>query len=596
MTSPDHPENSTRARLGRFLSRLLALGFRDAWWHLLDLLETRRWLRRLLYATVAFAILGTAAAIWVYPWWRQRTVVSMSRQWLEAGRLDHASTSIQEALKVAPENPESWKLAAELARTLGNHESALRYSQKAIALAPANNDLIIAWAADALLANQIDESDRALATLPGDALEKSAHAQRIAGELARRRAQFTAARDHFEKALRIDGPATAINEVPLGVILLNARDPAERQRGIDLLASWTTNVEWGANALRTLLGDALLRDDRTAMLRWADALRAHPRCTLGDIPNCLHALSLTDESRFADALAAMQRYHAKDPANISLLISWLNQIGRSREAVRWADTLPVALTRQPPAAVGLAESLRQCSEWQKLQTLSAGADWGRDLESVRLAYALKAARQLGDTSLARELWSTLQTRAATDGERTLFTADALYSWDLRDEAVALLWDASDEPGIAFNALGTLARHYQVSNDATGQYRVFKRLHSLRATDADIANNYAYFATLTGRDLRPAEELAAQNHRRFPRNPSYLATYALVLATQNRAADALALFSTATLDWRTTPVITLAYGITLAEIGQKSEARTVLASLAPSSLCQEESLLIANAIR
>lgn len=596
MNKPDHPENAKVARLRRTLSKISSFELRDAWWHMLDFLEKRRALRLALYVASVVVILGTVATIWVYPWWRQRTVVSMSRQWLEAGRLDHASETIQEAIKVAPEIPETWKLAADLARRLGNHGNALGYSKKAVELAPTNADFVITWAADGLLANQPEESDRALARLDPAVFAHSAHAQRIAGELARRRAQLTEARDHFETALRIDGPHTAINEVPLGVILLNARNPAERQRGIDLLTGWTTSVEWGANALRTLLGDAILRGDRAAMLRWADALRAHPRCTLGDIPNCLRALSQADESRFAEVLAVMEKHHAGDSANISILVSWLNQIGRSREAVRWTEMLPASLTRQPPAVVSIAEALRQSAEWTRLLSLTSGGDWGRDLESVRLSYALKAARETRQTTQARELWSTLQTRATTDGERTLFAADALYSWGLREEAVTMLWNAADEPGIAINALGTLARHYQVQKDAAGQYRVFKRLHSLRSSDPDIANNYAFFATLTGQDLRQAEELSAKNHRQFPGNAVYLATYALVLATQNRAGDALALFKTAALDWRTTPVITLAYGITLAGSQQKAEARTVLASLDPETLTPVEVDLIAQALR
>jgi tetratricopeptide (TPR) repeat protein len=595
MNTPDNSENSTKARLGRLLSRLLAFEFRDAWWHLLDLVEKRRAVRRLLYVIIAFTIMGIVSALWIYPWWRQRTAVGMARQWLEAGRLDHASESIQEALQVAPNQPESWKLAADLARLLGNHESALGYSKKAVELAPTNIDLTITWAADALLANHPEESDRALAALPADVLAQSAHTQRIAGELARRRAQFTEARDHFENALRIDGPNTAIDEIPLGVILLNARDSTERQRGIDLLARWSTSVEWGANALRTLLGDALLHNDHPAMLRWADALRAHPRCTLGDIPNCLRALSIADESRFSEVLAMLEKKHAIDPANIAILVSWLNQIGRSREAAEWIKTLPPALTQKPPAAVSAAESLRMQSDWSGLFSLTVDADWGRDLEALRLAYALRAARGTGHTDTARSLWTTLQTRSTTDGERTLFTADSLYAWGLQDESLALLWNAVDEPGIAINALATLARHYQVERNATGQYRAFKQLHSLRANDPDITNNYIFFATLTGNDLRQSEELAAKNHRQFPENPAYLATYALVLTTQNRPADALVLFQTASPDWKTNPVTTLAYGLTLAGTERKAEARKVLKSLIPNTLTKEESALIAKAI-
>lgn len=594
MTPPDHSEDNAGPRLRRALSRLASFEFRDAWWQFLDVLEARRALRRTLYAAGVLAILGVVASVWIYPWWRQRTAVSMARQWLAAGRLDHASETIQQALKVAPDLPESWKLAADLARRLGNYDSALTYSRKAAELAPADLDLVLAWASDGLLANQPEEAETALASLPAATLAPSALAQRIAGELARRRRDFDTARARFEDAVRLDGPS-AVNEVPLGVVLLNARDPALRRRGEALLSRWTTDPEWGANASRTLLQDAIARDDRTAMFTWAESLRTHPRCTLGDIPNCLLALSRTNETRFAEVLSVLEKNHAGDSANAALLISWLNQIGRARDAVRWMQNLDPSLIAKPPAAVGAAESLRQVGDWSALLARAQAADWGRDLDPVRLAYALLAARRSGRTDIARDLWDTLQARATTDGGRTLFIADSLYAWDLREDALTLLWSASDLPDIAFQALGTLARHYQIERDAAGQYRVFKRLHSLRPRDSSIANNYALFSALTGSDLRIAEQIAAENFRQAPANLAFRSTYALVLCVQNRPQEALVLLQSVIAGGNINPVVALPYGLALAATRQKSEARSVLASLPSETLTKEETALIGKAL-
>jgi Tfp pilus assembly protein PilF len=593
MNSPDNPENSKGARLARLMARVRALEFRDAWWQLLDVLEKRRALRRLLYAVGAVIILGTVAAIWVYPWWRQRTAVGMARQWLEAGRLDHASTSIQEALQVAPNQPESWKLAADLARRLGNETSAARYSRHAAELAPGQPDLALAWASDALLADSPEDSQKALGTLHSSVIGQSAHAQRILGELARRRLELDDARTHFENALRIEGPL-AINEVPLGVVLLKAREPTLRQRGLDLLAKWSRDPAWGANTSRTLLQDAIIRNDHPAMRTWAETLRAHPRCTLGDIPNCLLALSKTDEARFSEVLAVMEKNHAVDSGNIALLISWLNQIGRSREAVQWMKTLPPELTRQPPAAVGVAESLRMQSDWTALLEWTE-ADWGPHLEPILLAYKLKAAHEAKRSELEQSLWATLQSRAPTDGGRTLFTADTLLVWGLRDQAVTLLWIAVELPDVSIKALGTLARLYQVERDALGQFQVFKRLHSLRPRDRSITNNYALFAALTGNDPRQAEESAKENFTAEPANIAYRATYALVLCTQNHAGEALALLKPAIENSETRPVIALAYGLALAGTQQKAAARTVLSTIPDATLSSQERSLITAAL-
>ena len=581
-------------KAGDWLKRKAAFDLRDQWWRLLDLIETNRKLRRTLYAVVVTVILTTLTMMWIYPWWNQRNVISIARGWLAAGRLDHAAEAVQKALEVAPERPESWQVAASLARLGSNKSRAVDCSRHAASLMQGNADLILQWAADALLDNQLEETERALATLPNTSLAASPYAQRMLGEIARRRGEFSTARTHFETALQLDGPLP-IDEVPLGTILLNAHNEADRKRGLDLLGKWTTNVEWGANVLRTLLADALIHDDRPAMLRWADTLRAHPRCTLGDIPNCLLALSKTDEKRFAEVLAIMEKNHAGDSGNIALLLSWLNQIGRSGEAIQWVKKLPPALTKKLPASVGVSESFRQLADWSALLSWTRDADWGTDLESLRLAYALQAARQLNQTSLAQELWTTLQSRATSDGGRTLFTADTLYGWGLRDNAITLLWAIADQPEIAIQALGTLARHYQVERDATGQYRIFQRLHSLRADDPSIANNYAFFATLTGDDLRAVEQIASGNFKKFPDSVAYRATYALVLCTQNRATEALEILKPVADQWKNSSVIALPYGLALAGTQQKAEARIVLASLALDTLTDKEATLVKHAI-
>ncbi len=593
--SPDSdPAPSRMGRLLSWIKRRAAFDAREQWWHLLDLIEEKRQVRWTLYAVISAVILSAVAAVWIYPWWHQRNAISIARGWLVAGRLDHAADAVKDALDVAPENPESWQLAAALARLNGNKSRAVDCSRHAAALRPGNSDLTLEWAADALKDNQPEEAEKALATLPDVTLAASPHAQRMFGEIARLRGDLSTARDHFEAALKLDGPLP-IDEVPLGIVLLNARDKDERQRGLDLLAKWSPDREWGANALRILLSDAVIHDDRPAMLRWADALRAHPRCTLGDIPNCLLAISKADEARFAEVLAIMEKNHAVDSGNIALLLGWLNQIGRSREAIQWVKTLPPARTSRPPAAVGVAESLRQADDWPALLGWTKDSDWGSDLEPIRLTYELRAARKCGENALAQEIWKTLQSRAATDTGRALFTSDLLYSWGMLDEAVTLLWTAADQPEIAVQALGTLARHYQVAMDATGQYQVFKRLHSLRTEDPSIANNYAFFATITGNDPGIAEQIASDNFKAAPDNLAYRSTYALVLCTQNRADEALALLQPVAAAWKDTPAILLPYGLALALTHQKTEARSVLATIDHHTLTAQEAALIEKAL-
>ncbi len=567
---------------------------RNLWWRLLDLFETRPAVRWGLYLTVAALAVAVTSWGWVYPWWLKRNAINIAHQWIAAGRLDQAAQTAREALDDSPDSPEVWRLAAEVARRRKSPVQALSYSHHAALLAPDNPDFTLEWAEDALLAEQPEVAERALAGLPADVVADSARAQRIAGEIARRRVQLTAARDHFSNALRLDGPV-ASDEVPLGGILIFSQDSAERRRGLALLARWATDPIWGAAALRPLLGDALDHDDRPAMLKWAQALRAHPRCTLADIPNCLLALSKADEAVFSNVVAILEKKQSGGPSQIALLAGWLNQIGRPDVAVQWARELPREFTRKPPAVVVLAESFRRTSDWAALDEWVSAGDWGRETDFIRYAYAMLAARQLGNTAREEEFWRTLQANAQITGGHALFIADTLYTWGWHKEALTLLWMAADQPGMAWQALGTLARHYQTQRDAKGLYQAFRRLHALRPDDVAVANNFVLFAALTENEMEHVERLARENHAHAPSNVTYLATYAFVLLTENRASEAVTLLRPMAGEWRKSSALAFVDGLALVAVGRKEEARPLLNSIDLTSLTTREEELVRAAL-
>ena len=583
------------SRWTRWRARIATFHLRDYWWHLLDRWESHRAFRLWLYGSLTVLLLAAGAVLWGYPRWTKHNSIRLAHQWLASGHYKYAVDAIEEAMLVAPESPEPWAIAADLARIGRQKEKAAEYARHAAALAPDNPALQIAWAADALRAGLTADAELALGKAGSEQLAASPDAQRILGELARRDGRLTAAKNHFEAALTIDGPA-AIDEVPLGLILLNATDPTERRRGLLVLTKWTDDREWGAAALRTLLQDALLRNERAPLLKWADALRVHPGCTLADMGNCLLALSHADEARFAAVLAAMEKDHAATPQAAAQLLSWLNQIGRSAEAVRWLPALPAAGLQRPPVAVAAAEALRLTTDWPALQALTQKKNWGPEGDFLRWAYGFQAARMLGDTAQAEELWRTLYSHAQLNSVHALFAASTLYSWGRTTEAEAIWWrTAAQEGQIAIDALGSLARHYQVTRDAEGQYRVFSQLHLLRPQNASVGNNFAFFAALTGRDQRQAELTARANLDREPRNPFYLATYAFTLLMQNRADESLNLLKPMAVDARRSSALAFAYGLALAGSGRKYEAHSLLDGLPPESLTLREVELIKSVL-
>lgn len=568
---------------------------RDCWWLWLDCLESYPVFRRVVYTLAVSAVLLGAVAWWGYPQWNRYRTIQQARQWLASGHYRYALDAAKDAMIAAPESPEPWQITAELARLGGQNHKALDYARRAAELAPDDADVLINWAAAALRADQAPEANRALALVAADQQTGSPHVQRLRGELARRAQDLTEAQTRFQAAIRLEGPL-AVNEVPLGLVLLNATDPALRERGLSLLRKWTADRDWGATALRLLLADAQSRADPAASYQWAEALRTHPACTVSDMPNCLLALAQTNPRRFAEVLAELEKDHAVSPKAAAQLLSWLNQIGRGREALTWMKTLPPDALRRPPLVVAAAEALRLAGEWAELAAWSRQNEWGRDLEFLRWSYGLLAAQNQHETRTVEELRSTLLSHAQRNSIHAHFAAATLYSWGLTADAEALWWRAAEHNAeVAIDALGSLARHYQVQRDAEGQYRAFKQLHLLRPHDADIGNNLAFFAALTGREQRTADQISRANLAAQPRNPLYAATRAFVLVTQNEPQQALAVLAAFSAADRQSPGMAFAYGLALAGSAQRSEARAILTQLPPESLTWREVALIRSTL-
>lgn len=595
MSDPRRPDVTRPGKTSPLLQNLLASlrrgDVRDMWWALLDAWETRRWLRRAVAGLALLAIAGSVLWFWFVPWWSARNAIKMTRQWMEAGRLDQAAQTVHGALRRNPQQPELWLMASDIARLNQQHALAVEYAHRAAGYKPGEARYTLAWASAALQAEKTKEAGEALESMPAQVRENSAFAQRLLGELSRRENNIAQATSHFEAALRLEGPG-AVNEIPLGLCLIASDAPDTRRRGLDMLSGWTADATWGATAARILLDDATRHDERPSMKKWAAALLVHPLCTVGDVPKALGALAVADRESFVSTLESMKAGHHDSPERAAQLAGWLNQIGEYKKALEWLQTLPADSLERPPLVQARAEALRSLGDWTGLEAITSRGDWGSNLEILRWTYGLLAAKQLGDTRRADELWKTLYNHALASSVHAHFAGSLAYSWGMVEEAEKLWWRTADQHGgAAYESLGALARHYQVSRDATGQYKVFNKLHSLRPQEDDVTNNFVFFATLTGNRQQAAELLARDLLKRHPGNPNYTATLAFVLLSKGLAAEALKL-TTAFYDKPATPPgIAFVHGLALADTGSPEQGARILRSIEPTTLTLQEVDLI-----
>jgi tetratricopeptide (TPR) repeat protein len=597
--SPD-PQAAPPKKASRPLTRLLTRDARDHLWAFLDLLDARPFLKRLLIFGLPVFLVATALGVWGYGHWARTNSLRIARQWLDAGRLDRAAIAVGDALTSEPGLPASWRLASELAWRKGNRAAATDYARKAALVSQYKADDVLAWAEAAILNDDVEQAAEAESYLD-PAAQASSRALRLSGEVARRRRHFQDARDKFEAALKADAaagmPSPAIDEIPLGIVSLQTGSTADGERGRALLQKWSANANWGAEALRALLVDAEARHDGDAIARWGEALRIHPRCTLGDIPVCLKAFEESDPARYRMILAQFEGKNGANPTEAAQLIGWLNEIGQSSEAVRWGQSLDPAMIRKPPVLQGVAEGLRKTGRWSDLADWVDHGDWGQDVGFMGWGYGLLAARHMGDEAKAASLWQTLYDDGRSSPAHALFLGDSLYSWGYPKDAATLLWSASERPDLAYQALGTLARLYQVQRDSVGEYRAFSRLNAIRPSDRRIANNFAYFAAVTSLGSQTqVQKVAEDNFNHEPANIDFRSTYAFVLVWSGQASQAMTVMEPVSRDWKKSPAIAFAYGAALAGVGRKPEAKEIFDSLNSRGLTPQESDWIKAALR
>jgi hypothetical protein len=582
------------------MRRIAARSPREHLWAFLDLLDARPALKKALLVGLPAIAVAVGLGVWGYRHWARTNSVRIARQWLDAGRLDRAGAAVRDALTTEPGLPAPWRLASELAWRKGNRAASVEYAKRAAAISGYGADEVLAWAEASVLADDVDQANDAEAYLDA-AARQTPRALRLAGEVARRGRRFAEARDDFQAALREDisasAPSLAVDDVPLGIVSLQTGAADDRLRGQAILAKWASDPDWAVDAMRALLADAVAHGDHAAATRWAEGIRMNRRCTLGDIPVCLQALADSDKAAYQTMLGPLEDQSRSNPTRAALLLGWLTQIGQGEEAVRWGQTLEPADARKPPIAPGVAEALRATRRWPELQAWVDKGDWGRDLGFMEWAYGMVAAARLGDASKEGSLWASLRDHGIANPAHALFAGDSLFAWGFPKESAELLWSAADRADLAYEALGTLARLYQVQRDADGEYRAFSRLTAMRPYDRNIANNYAYFAALTDLGSQThVEPIAKDNFTREPGNLAFRSTYAFVLVWSGQASRAMKLMEPVSHEWKKSPAVAFAYGSALAGLGRKAEAKEVFDSLDPKSLNPKETDWIQTALR
>lgn len=117
-----------------------------------------------------------------------------------------------------------------------------------------------------------------------------------------------------------------------------------------------------------------------------------------------------------------------------------------------------------------------------------------------------------------------------------YQKDDVGALDAFQRGTAEINDKSD-PSIASDFYAIMGDIYHSRGETEKAYAAFDSCLQWKPDHIMTLNNYAYYLSIEGKDLKRAEEMSAKTVKAEPKNPTYLDTYAWVLYCQERYEEA-----------------------------------------------------------
>ena len=546
------------------------------------------WTMGIIILLIAGGIVGHRS----YRNWQERRLVAQANALVNEGNLKRASLDARRILQINPESAEGARIMARIAEKGGGGSSAVDWRRRAADASGNAADLI----ALAQAAQRIDDAanrDYALNRLPEEA-KNTPEYHALAAELAASRRENKEVERHLREAVRLD-PANKEYALRLATLQNASPDRASREEGRTTLQQLKTEPTVRREALRRLTDEALRRREFEDALGTARELDALPERDFRDRLLLLSAVHSALDPEFTRLLQQLQSEAVEDPERVAELLTWLNGHQMPAAAIAWAAQIPENVMSQRAVPIALSDSYVAARDWAGMQRLVKNKKWG-GLEFLRNALAARAARELGDETLATAQWAEAVKNVGADPKQALTLAEIVQKWGWRDQAVELLWVAAKDPAKGDEALQALYRFYAKGGASQDLYRVLIHRREHRPDDLNIQNNVAQLSLLLNLNTEQGQRLARDLYEKDPKNPAYVSTYAFALHSRGDSKGAIKTFNTLNDQQLHQPEIAAYYGVVLAGAGEHERASEFLELGEQAQLLPEERALMERARR
>ncbi len=518
---------------------------------LLRPLNSARKRRRNQLLWILFGVAATAAGLWLvkepllerYRFRKQERALGQARQFVAARDALSAQLALDVALKAAPGNADTIRVAAEILEQVGGAQ-AMRLRHAVTQLRPES-------AEDAarlvLCCLRFQDYNAAKDALSKASPEMSRELPMIQAALAYAIATGDSpVADALLQTLRERQPEDGGLRQTQALIHLRHPSAEKRADAVRVLEQVArAQPERALQIRRDLAGAALERQDYAEARRHIDLLLSDPGATLEDRLQKANIELLVDHRPFAEVYAELTGHVGRDAAGTAQLMRWLLVQNRTAEAGQWLAAQPAELRQDRAVKAVEADMLAQLGDWDRLEPMLVSGVWGAiPAESVRLAMSARVVAARNNHSLRGELWdATLQSSSGSlSALGVLHRLAMLWGWE--KEVESTLWTVARAYPDQTWAHQALFNTYKEKRNTAGMRDVLGALRQSNGSMPRYRHDWALLTLL--REPVPqwnsAKDTMKELHEAEPSNIVYATGYAFALAQSDRAEEALAVLA------------------------------------------------------
>jgi Tfp pilus assembly protein PilF len=473
----------------------------------------------------------------VYGQWHESRLLQRATAMLQKKDYRGANETARQVLQIHQDSLPAFYILAE-ASEKENLEETVSWRAQIARLLPDNVDTQLNLASAALRFGQIDLARKTLDRVPKSARDL-AEFHVIAGWLARAEGNLDDQEQQFAAAVKKE-PNNDVYQFNLAALEIRSLDPEKSDKARESLSRLTKSQPFRTAALRTLLNDALDRNDLQTADKLAQDLQMSEQVTFADYLLCLNLYRKLDRKKFEALLEKMKPVAVRDPSNLAQLMDWMNGNGMAEDVLKWMEKLPAETSARPPAAISVAESFAEVKNWSRLRRWTRSGSWN-EMEYLRLAYQAYAAHQSRQTTADAEfdsLWHAAEHAANDQPDREVQLARLATTWNLPIESEELWLRLAKNPPTRRESLDALYRLYRANNDLKRLYEVLQRLHETSPNEVPITANLARLGLNIDQNTKEDQQLAKAVYDRAPNDVNCAVTYAFSLYIQGRTTEGL----------------------------------------------------------